>query len=783
MARRRSDSAKRGRAAEGRGSPDVAGDAKAEEAAAGERLGPVSAERENAAENTRKRADALRAINDLAVELAGAPSVEDIYRLAGDRLRALTNARAALVTSFEEEAGELTVNYISGGAGVLSKPVQKVVAFAEGSKFPISEDDRGSMLSERVRSYAGVRELTSGAIPRVVAAALEKTLGSGAVHAVALRYGGEVLGGIALLMPKGAPPYSFEILENFGNVVAAAVRRKHVEVALRESESKLGAMLQSIGDHMSMMDRDLTILWANETAKRIFGDDLVGKGCYAVYHGRSKPCEPYPCITLQAFQDGKSHEHDTQVTDKDGRTVFFHCTANVALRDEKGNPTAVIEISRDVTENRRNEEELCRARETLEERIQERTAELTEALENLRESEERYRKLIEAAPDGVSVTDLDGTITYASPQAAAVHGFDRPEALVGKRAFDFLTEEDRGKAAAEFQAAVEKGFVRGLAFDFLRRDGERFVGELNASLIRGADGRPSGFVATTRDITERTRAEEELRRARDELEKRVEDRTVELKRSNEDLRTFMYIVSHDMRAPLVNLRGFAGELRSALAEVREVTEPVLSRVDEEKRAVLAARLGEDVPEALGFIEASVKRMDYFIEGVLKLSRLGRRELEFEPLDMEALVHETMDTLRHQLEQRRAKFTVGTLPEVVADRTSMEQIVGNLLTNAVLYLDPGRPGEIRVTGGVEDGEALFRVRDTGRGIAARDMNKIFEPFARVGETSVSGEGMGLAYVRALVGRHGGRVCCESEPGVGTTFTFTAPLRLKGGGACD
>ncbi len=129
-------------------------------------------------------------------------------------------------------------------------------------------------------------------------------------------------------------------------------KRKMYEDALRESEGKLNAMLQSIGDHMSMMDKDLNIIWANDVAKQNFGEDIVGKKCYEVYHNRDKPCEPTPCLTLKAFEDGQIHEHQTSVINKDGEKRYFHCTANVALRDEQGNPMGVIEVSRDVTDQK-----------------------------------------------------------------------------------------------------------------------------------------------------------------------------------------------------------------------------------------------------------------------------------------------------------------------------------------------------------------------------------------------------------------------------------------------
>ncbi|MCK4728122.1 MAG: PAS domain-containing protein, partial [Desulfobacterales bacterium] len=112
------------------------------------------------------------------------------------------------------------------------------------------------------------------------------------------------------------------------NVTLEITEHKKAEEALRESEGKLNAMLKSIGDHISMMDKDLNIIWANETAKQLFGHDIIGKKCFEAYHRRKEPCEPYPCLTLKAFQDGKVHEHDTQVIGQDGKIIHFHCTAN-----------------------------------------------------------------------------------------------------------------------------------------------------------------------------------------------------------------------------------------------------------------------------------------------------------------------------------------------------------------------------------------------------------------------------------------------------------------------
>lgn len=168
-------------------------------------------------------------------------------------------------------------------------------------------------------------------------------------------------------------------------VIQDITERKQAEQALRQSEGKLNAMLQSIADHMSLLDKDLNIIWANKIANKIFGNDIVGKKCYEVYHNRKEPCEPYPCITLKAFQDGKVHMHETQVIDQKGATIHFHCTANVALRDTEGKPTAVIEISRDITKNKQTEQALSKAHKELERRVKERTEEIEAKTKSLEE--------------------------------------------------------------------------------------------------------------------------------------------------------------------------------------------------------------------------------------------------------------------------------------------------------------------------------------------------------------------------------------------------------------
>ena len=292
----------------------------------------------------------------------------------------------------------------------------------------------------------------------------------------------------------------------------------------------------------------------------------------------------------------------------------------------------------------------------------------------------------------------------------------------------------------------------------LSRDGVEIPAEVHTSPVHyhGTDA----WITIVRDITERM-----------EAAARAERYTAEIESANEEIKQFAYIVSHDLRAPLVNLKGFSSELRVAMEDVLPLARKAMEALPESEQTAVRYAIEEDIPEALGFIDSSVTRMDGFINSVLKLSRIGRRELTFERLDIRPLVEEILRTLTHQQESGNATVTVEDLPTVCADRTAVEQIFGNLLSNALMYLSPDRPGAIEIGGVRRKRETEYWVRDNGRGIASDDAEKVFAPFRRAGKQDVPGEGMGLSYVHAMVRQHGGQIRFESELGVGTTFFFT------------
>ena len=271
-----------------------------------------------------------------------------------------------------------------------------------------------------------------------------------------------------------------------------------------------------------------------------------------------------------------------------------------------------------------------------------------------------------------------------------------------------------------------------------------------------------------------------LQAGSDRLELAVRERTAELTLANEEIQRFAYIVSHDLRAPLLNIIGFTSELETATATLNGFVHRQAAEAGTLVPPDVRAASEEDLPEAIRFIQTSTAKMDRLINAILRLSREGRRMLAPERLDMPALITAAADTVRHQAAVAEAEITVGEVPEIVSDRIAIDQIFSNLIDNALKYLVHGRPGRIEVSGCLEAGMVAISVRDNGRGIAPRDLERVFELFRRAGAQDRPGEGIGLAHVKALVRRLGGTIECQSRLAEGSVFTVRLPLVLSHGG---
>jgi len=294
------------------------------------------------------------------------------------------------------------------------------------------------------------------------------------------------------------------------------------------------------------------------------------------------------------------------------------------------------------------------------------------------------------------------------------------------------------------------------------------------------------IVLLRRSAQARDDAEARLRDNNLNLEATVEERTADLRAANDEIQRFAYIVSHDLRSPLVNIMGFTSELEELRGQIfrricalaapaASAASPSLAPETEPDLGSEDRRLSQDFSEALGFIKSSIDKMDRLITAILNLTREGRRRFEPERLDTRALIENLVATLAHQAAEAQARIHIAPLPPIVSDRLALEQIFSNLIDNAIKYLRPDVPGEIAVRGRTKLGFAVFEISDNGRGIDPKDHQRIFDLFRRAGVQDKPGQGIGLAHVRALVRRLGGTMSVSSELNAGSTFTITLPIR--------
>ncbi|MBA2126310.1 histidine kinase [Hyphomicrobium methylovorum] len=294
------------------------------------------------------------------------------------------------------------------------------------------------------------------------------------------------------------------------------------------------------------------------------------------------------------------------------------------------------------------------------------------------------------------------------------------------------------------------------------------------AIILTALGAIATIIKYTRELVF---ARSELETVNIRLEERVQERTSELKRANDEIQRFAYIVSHDLRAPLVNVMGYTSELQTSLETLSTFAEdPAIDHLPggaDAKTAIVT-----DMPESIGFIRTSTTKMDGLIKAILKLSREGQRVLTPETIDLNEFFESIEAGVQHRLSEKGGEFHVAkSLPSIEGDRLTLEQIFGNLVDNALKYSVPDRPPVINVRqSSARWGMTTIDIEDNGRGIAESDSDRVFDLFRRAGPQDQPGEGIGLAHVRALIRRLGGEITMTSQLGHGTTFSVTLPNKL-------
>ncbi|NDY41506.1 PAS domain S-box protein [Dissulfurirhabdus thermomarina] len=390
-----------------------------------------------------------------------------------------------------------------------------------------------------------------------------------------------------------------------------------------------------------------------------------------------------------------------------------------------------------------------------------REAERNRAEQALRESEARYRTMVEQSLQGLIVVQ-DLRIVFVNPAYARIAGYSVEEllSLTAEEAVALIHPEDRDEVLRRVRARLSGEDVPPkYEFRGIRRDGTVRWVEVSSSRIE-FNGRPA-IQAAFVDITERKRAEEELRRLAGELERRVAERTAELEAANRELEAFTYSVSHDLRAPLRSMDGFSRILEEDYAEA----------------------LPAEARRHLARIRDGARRMGRLIDDLLELSRLSRGPVpKARTVDMGALARRVWEELGSEREGRRVEFSLGELPPAQGDPDLLRQVLANLLGNALKFSRGRDPAHVAVGfdpspppppgGPLPPGRGAYRVTDDGVGFDMRHAGMLFQAFQRLHRPEdFEGSGLGLAIVHRIVARHGGRVWARSEPGRGAAFYFT------------
>ena len=509
-----------------------------------------------------------------------------------------------------------------------------------------------------------------------------------------------------------------------GNVVGVSKIARDITEQKREHEvrARLAAAAVASGDALVTRSLDGTILEWSESAEHMFGftrDEAIGRSFDLLVPAE---CAHAEREVVSGLEDGRPVvQHESRRRRKDGAMLHVSLVT-LPIRDKFGRLVGLSEVTRDISRERR--------------------------------ADERFRHAVESAPNAMIMVDGGGKIVLVNAQTEKLFGYAREElidATVEMLVPMRFREAHDDVRAGFFAAPHARPMGAGRDLFAVRKDGSEVPVEIGLNPIRTEDG--VFVLAAVVDITERKHAH------------------VALAQKNEEVEAFVYIVSHDLRTPLVNLQGFSNELEMSYEQLkRKLSDAALPpEITRDVRSILE----QDVPSALRYISASTHKFERLINALLELSRSGRREFRRENVDVRSLLETTLDSVRRLLEAVDAEVRIGPLPRVWADSTALGQVFANLVTNALSYRSADRRLVIEIGGDKRAGLIHYWVGDNGVGIPAVAQDRIFQVFQRLHPELASGDGMGLALIKRIVERNGGMVRVESEEGVGSTFHFSLP----------
>ncbi|MEM6550668.1 MAG: PAS domain S-box protein [Planctomycetota bacterium] len=420
-----------------------------------------------------------------------------------------------------------------------------------------------------------------------------------------------------------------------------------------------------------------------------------------------------------------------------------------------GKPARITGLHLDIDDLKTTQLALQELNAELEDRVRQRTAELIE-------SEQRFQAVADNAPIMLWVNDQADAMVWGNRGWLEFTGQEHARVSC-ERWLEVVHPDDLGAMRGAWEQAIETNQSWGYEFRARHHDGDYRWMFMHGMPQYREDGGCIGYVGTIVDVTDRREAQEQLKQAHDELERRVVERTSELQVNveslaarNRELDQFAHAASHDLRSPLRTILGFAEHLRELDAE--------------------AEGRDDDGIDAINRITSAAERMSRLIDSLLLFATVGRGELRMEVIDPGGVVSQVRSDLAQEIEAAGAEVLIaGDLPPIVGDPSMIRSVFQNLISNAIKYRRD-EPPRIEVSGDTNGEFLSIAVRDNGSGLQVEDIDRAFEPFQRLHPGKQNrGTGIGLSICRRVIERHGGTICAESQPNQGTTFTFTLPIR--------
>jgi PAS domain S-box-containing protein len=521
-------------------------------------------------------------------------------------------------------------------------------------------------------------------------------------------------------------------------VITDITERKKVDQALRESEEQYRTLIEKIQAAVVVHNADTSILMSNSLAQEFLGltrDQMLGKMSIDPYwhfsdeNGKYVDIDKYP-VNLVLSTGKKLRNYVLRVHRPSlENEVWVLVNADPVYNKDKQIIQVIVTFI-DITQRKKAQSDL-----------------------------EEERKLFIGGPNVAFKwkSDEGWSIEYVSPNIAKVFGYS-PEYLMNSKIkyINLIHQNDLKYITDEIRINEEKKLSYfELEYRIIRADGEpRWIYNF-ITVVRDSNGEVTHYNGHIIDITEDKQAKDEIQKLNLNLEQRVAERTKQLESLNKELESFSYSISHDLREPLFHIEGY----------IRLLEEKVNSSLDNEGRSFISS------------IYKSTKHMTHLIDDILTFSRTGYQELIFNSVDMSKLVDDVIVEFKTEFLNRTIHWNISSLPEVKGDKILLHQVFTNLISNAIKFSAHKTQAKIDIGHLVSESENIFYVRDNGAGFDMKFVNRLFNTFERLhSKEEYKGTGIGLANVRRIIERHGGRTWADGEVNKGATFYFSIPNEI-------